>query len=79
MNRTFVIANGFSQFRSWCRENKVSPDSPLVCYIADGEADKLRGIRNPTVVYYGTYYERKDFFDIKEFVQLRTHHTTGRL
>jgi hypothetical protein len=76
VNRIFVIANGFHQFVNWCRENKVSERSPLVSYIAEGEWYKMQGIVNPSVVYYGTFYERKDIYDIKQFVQSRMRSNT---
>lgn len=79
MVRTFVVANGFHQFRSWCDENKVSPNSPLVSYIAEGEWYKMQGIINPTVVYYGTYYQRNDIYDIEQFVKSRMRSNTSEV
>lgn len=80
MKRTFVVANGHSQFRNWCKENKVSEYSPLVCYVEKNLGiEKMREIINPSVVYYGTYYERNDIYEIEEFVKSRTRCVEGTI
>jgi len=71
MTVTYVIAKGGRQFENWCHENKVSPESPLVCYVPDGLIFTLCGVDNPSVVYYGTYYERKDIDAVDSFIQER--------
>ena len=69
----FVVANGRGEFEDWCHENLVNMGSPRVTYLADGEGYRLEGIVNPVVVYYGTYYKRRDIGGIRRLVMVRTH------
>jgi hypothetical protein len=74
MKKIFVIAGNYNQFVDWCRDIAVSPHSPLVKYIAEGEGQiALSGTRNPEVISIGTYRQRKDFQELEILVRSRTY------
>lgn len=58
-----VVAGNYSQYRDYCRENGLVPDSKQACYV--NSADRLRGRNEYELVYCGTYLERRDLLKIK--------------
>lgn len=58
-----VVAGNYSQYRHYCRENGLVPDSKQACYV--NSADRLRGRSEYELVYCGTYLERSDLHEIK--------------
>jgi hypothetical protein len=64
MRRTAVLAGTYRQFLDWCREHKVSPDSDLVFDVTSPSS--LRGRSNVELVRIGTWYERRDLWEIEE-------------
>jgi hypothetical protein len=70
MKKIYVIAGTFDQFVDWCRENMVSKNSPLVCYIPEGQGREiLSGTMNPEIVCQGTFRQRRDFFELEALVR----------
>jgi len=70
--KTYVIAGNYDQYVNWCREYRVSPSSPLVCYIAERDGERtLAGIRNPEIVCVGTYRDRRDFRELEMLIRDR--------
>lgn len=59
-----VVAGNYHQYVNWCEENKVKPIGIEARYISSWE--DMRGFRDAEIIYYGTYYERKDIHRIKE-------------
>ena len=76
MNITYVVAGNYGEFVSWCRDMEVSPMSPLVKYIGENDHDKLQGIENPRVVYYGSWWDRKDLISLTSLIASRTRRNT---
>ncbi|MGW8324058.1 MAG: hypothetical protein ACWGNI_00050 [Desulfobacterales bacterium] len=72
MSAIFVVAGNEKEYRSWCRENQVSPLSPLVCSIPENCSYWLEDTINPQVEFYGTYYDRRDISEIKDLVAARS-------
>jgi len=73
MKPIFVIAGNHREFHFWCNENRVSSSSPLVKYIPEGEGNRvLFGIKNPEIVCFGTYNQRKDFRELENLVREKT-------
>jgi len=72
MQKVYVVCEGYCQFEAFCLDNKISPNSPLLCYIPDGDRRQLCGITNPHVEFYGTWLNRRDRYDIKQFVASRS-------
>lgn len=70
----YVIAGNVTQFRYWCQFiAEVSPRSPAVRYVS--EPYRLMGLRirasaGDRVAFYGTYYERKDWYEIAQQLAL---------
>lgn len=60
MKRQYVIAGNYDQYLLWIRERGL--DSSEWVYVASKNI--LRGLRNPGGRFIGTWYERKDAFDI---------------
>jgi hypothetical protein len=67
IKKIYVIAGNPREFAQWCHEKLVSPHSPLVCYVEGVQS--LKGLRDPTLVTYGTYYNRKDYGDLENLVR----------
>jgi hypothetical protein len=65
----YVIAGNRSEFDEWCRSNMVSSHSPLIRYVGEGQGDMLRGLRNPNIIPYGSYHERRDFIELEELIR----------
>ena len=66
----FVIAGNVREFHEWCRKNMISHQSPLVCYIGEGEGyHRLQGQHNPQIVPYGTYRDRRDFYELEDLAR----------
>lgn len=70
MKTIYVIAYDYVQFLEYCRLNKINPYSHLIVYVRD--VKQIVGVVNPEVVYYGTWYDRKDIYDLKEMIRLMT-------
>jgi len=70
--KTFVIAGDYRQFSDWCREALEMGTVPAielgVRYVE--RADKLYGYREFDVIYYGTYYDRRDIQEILAVVSM---------
>ena len=60
MKRQYVIAGNYEQYLLWIRERGL--DSSEWVYVSNGNT--IRGLRNPGGRLIGTWYERKDAFDI---------------
>ena len=60
MKRNYVVAGNYEQFLLWIRERGL--DSSEWVYVSN--RDTIRGLRNPGGRFIGTWYERKDAFDI---------------
>ena len=60
MKRQYVVAGNYEQFLLWIRERGL--DSSEWVYVSN--RDTIRGLRNPGGRFIGTWYERKDAFDI---------------
>jgi hypothetical protein len=58
MNVQYIIAGNHMQYMSW-----LSKQKNIHCQYV-GIPDVLRGIENPHGVFIGTWYERKDMYDI---------------
>lgn len=73
MKKIYVIAGNYREFADWCQANWVSPHSPLVQHVSEGQGmQALRGTLNPEVICIGTYRQRKDFFELENIVRERT-------
>ena len=73
MNPVFVIAGNSREFNNWCLEKRVSASSPLVKFIPEGMGLQiLSGIKNPKIVAFGTYSQRKDFFELNNLIREKT-------
>ena len=59
MKYQYIIAGNIDQYRNWAAD-KMSVNH---CQYVGGP-DILRGIENPHGVFIGTWYERKDIYDI---------------
>ena len=60
MKRNYVVAGNYDQFHQWIRERGL--DSSNWVYVANEYT--VKGVRNPGGRFIGTWYERKDAFDI---------------
>lgn len=68
----FIVAGNYQQFRAWCLDNHRSPQDPKITFISEGAAPRyLYGTRDPQVLWYGTWQQRKDINEIIECVRLR--------
>jgi hypothetical protein len=59
MKYQYIIAGNIDQYRNWAAD-KMSVNHFL--YVSG--PDMLRGIENPHGIFIGTWYERKDIYDI---------------
>lgn len=62
-----VIAGNLEQYRNYLRENKFADWKD--CFYVNVE-DALRGRVIDKVVYYGTYYSRRDIHILRDLVQV---------
>ena len=60
-----VVTGNRNQFLDYCRENKLNPHDPLEAVHIRNRIDML-GYRNVDIVFYGTYYETKEFPEIQD-------------
>jgi len=60
MSKYYVVAGNGVQYSQWIKERGLSPKE----WVYVSGRDTLRGIRNPEGRFIGTWYERKDAFDI---------------
>ena len=67
--RIYVVAGTFEQFRHWQHENELGPNTEAV-YVSS--AERLLGILNPVVIYYGTFNLRGDLDLIQRAVAMMT-------
>ena len=65
LKRVYVVAGTLREFLNWERENRLGPYMEAV-YVAS--AQQMRGLENPTVLYYGTWRQREDAFYIEQVV-----------
>jgi len=59
MKYQYIIAGNIDQYRNWAAD-KMSVNHFL--YVSG--PDMIRGIENPHGIFIGTWYERKDIYDI---------------
>jgi hypothetical protein len=72
MKKTYVVAGNCREFEEWCHEKMVSKHSPLVQYIPEFQAEViLVGTKNPDVICYGTYNDRKDIVEVNNVIRNR--------
>jgi hypothetical protein len=64
--RTLVFAGNYREFAHWCRENGRNPHDRNLIYAS--EWYRLQGLSDIDVVYYGTYYLRRDYDKIMEAI-----------
>lgn len=73
--RTFIVAGNGSEFLYWCRENQCNPYDKFILCIRD--SGSLRGyviFPEDEVIYYGTYYNRRDLVEIENEIRVARHH-----
>lgn len=64
LRHIYVIAGNYREFVHWCKDNHLTPRSPIVTYIQD--CTRIRGYhieesKGDKVVLYGTYEGRMDW------------------
>jgi hypothetical protein len=60
MMKTLVIAGNYDQANIWMHARQKRTVTHTVVH----NADQLRGMRNPSGVFVGTWREREDIFEI---------------
>ena len=60
MMKTLVIAGNYDQANIWMHARQKQTVTHTVVH----NADQLRGMRNPSGVFVGTWREREDIFEI---------------
>jgi len=71
-----VVAGNYRQFVDWCKAQGFSPHSREVRYI--DQPWKARGYHNAEVIKVGTYYQRKDIFELLEALDRTARRTDER-
>lgn len=67
---TLILAGSFEQADDYAHQHGLSPRSWR--YVVS--ARSLMGLRNVTVVRYGTWYERRDISDIENMLAVLAAH-----
>lgn len=60
MKRQYIVAGNYDQFHQWIRERGLNSSE----WVYVSNENTIRGVRNPGGRLIGTWYERKDAFDI---------------
>ncbi len=71
--RTVAWAGTYHQFRNWCREHYLNPNSRQLILVTDyHSAQKTRGLdgSKTDLVLIGTYYETREAADIEDTLRL---------
>lgn len=70
--RIFVIAGTTDQAREWIKNHYVESKGATVLldYVIVSNPQTLRGYKDPTGVFTGTWYERKDALDILSLIDI---------
>jgi hypothetical protein len=66
----YVFARDKNSFGQYCRMTKKNPNDPDLCYLSSYE--KLKGVTNPRVVFYGDVSSRSDYSLIMDIIRQRT-------
>jgi hypothetical protein len=64
--RLVVLAGNFREFQFWCRENNRNPRDRNLIYAS--EMHRLQGLGKVRYITYGTWYLRRDAFEIHEYL-----------
>jgi hypothetical protein len=64
--RLVVLAGNFREFQFWCRENERNPRDRNLIYAS--EFHRLRGLGKVRYITYGTWYWRRDAWEIKNYL-----------
>ena len=62
-NNIFVLCQDYHQYISFCRENNLNSKDRRIRYL--DRLELLRGLNDFKIIYYGTYYRREDWLDLK--------------
>jgi hypothetical protein len=65
--KQFIFAGTYQQARDWMRVNNKNPND----WVYINSAERLRGYENCNYIRYGTWYERKDSWEIEEMLASR--------
>jgi hypothetical protein len=66
----YILAKNNQEFKYFCFVNGLNPGSRFIHYIIDAQR-QLQGTKEPRVVYYGRYHERKDYLEIAAMLRAR--------
>jgi hypothetical protein len=64
--RLVVLAGNYREFQFWCWDNDRNPRDPSLIYARD--ISRLRGIGMARFVTYGTWYMRRDHWEIHAYL-----------
>ena len=64
-----IIAGNHRQAEEWATREGLKPDRWR--YVPDSRLENLHGLKNIRIVWVGTFYDRRDFNEISEFVDAR--------